>query len=243
MAIVFTKWSESLSFLICIYIKLFESLYGTSLKFARGCVGFFVVVNILSHLPDLHDIVFGNGANYPGFVRIPGEIADFCCVSAVNKLERERKLKLNRKFRRNFGDLEREGRIYQEFRRSVFGVFGRLFLADFTEIPDVKTPVRATASEYCFVVRRPLYLENLVFVRLEWMKLELEISEIPKRYGLVGASGGENELRVGIEAQTINLSRVGVDGVTRFACVVTSVQLNEPTIYRYHFTRQFDWIR
>ena len=37
------------------------------------------------------------------------------------------------------------------------------------------------------------------------MQLELEVPEIPERNGLVGGPGGQDELRVGVEAQAVHL--------------------------------------
>ena len=49
------------------------------------------------------------------------------------------------------------------------------------------------------------YLEYLVLVTLEAVELELEVPEVPERHGLVGGAGGEDELGVGVETQTVHL--------------------------------------
>ncbi|CAD6241171.1 GSCOCG00009192001-RA-CDS [Cotesia congregata] len=54
-------------------------------------------------------------------------------------------------------------------------------------------------------MRGPLNLENLVLVRLEGVKLELQIPEIPEGDSFVSASGSQNELGVGVEAETVDL--------------------------------------
>ena len=40
------------------------------------------------HLPNLHDVVLGDGADDPGFIRVPGKVRYLCCVSAVNELQK-----------------------------------------------------------------------------------------------------------------------------------------------------------
>lgn len=41
---------------------------------------------LLYHLPDLHDVVLGDGADHPRLDGVPGEVGDFGCVAAVNEL-------------------------------------------------------------------------------------------------------------------------------------------------------------
>ena len=55
------------------------------------------------------------------------------------------------------------------------------------------------------------YLEYLVLVTLEAVELELEVPEVPERHGLVGGAGGEDELRVRVETQTVDLDTTRVD--------------------------------
>ena len=45
------------------------------------------------------------------------------------------------------------------------------------------------------------------------MELQFQVSQIPERDGLVSRAGGQDELRVGIEGQTIDLGRVGINSV------------------------------
>ena len=52
---------------------------------------------------------------------------------------------------------------------------------------------------------REIYLENLVLVALEAVQFELEVPEVPEGHGLVGGAGGEDELGVGVETQTVHL--------------------------------------
>ena len=54
-------------------------------------------------------------------------------------------------------------------------------------------------------------LEDLVFVRLEGVELELQVSEVPESDRLVGRAGGEDELGGGVEGQTVDFRRVSVD--------------------------------
>ena len=64
----------------------YSSLSGV-LQLGRWCFGFFIIVNIFRHLPDLHDVVLRNGANDPRFVRVPREIRNLCRVATVDELE------------------------------------------------------------------------------------------------------------------------------------------------------------
>ena len=55
------------------------------------------------------------------------------------------------------------------------------------------------------------YLENLVLVALEAVQFELEVPEVPEGHGLVSGAGGEDELRVRVETQTVDLDTTRVD--------------------------------
>ncbi|KAG8035869.1 hypothetical protein G9C98_002995 [Cotesia typhae] len=75
-----------------------------------------------------------------------------------------------------------------KLRRTVLSIFTGLFLANFTEIPNMQTPVGATASKNSLIVRGPLNLEDLVLVRLEGVKLEFQVPKIPEGDSFVSAS-------------------------------------------------------
>ena len=47
-------------------------------------------------------------------------------------------------------------------------------------------------------------------MRLKGVQLELQVSEVPESDRLVGRAGGEDELGVGVEGQTVDLRRVSV---------------------------------
>ena len=68
----------------------------------------------------------------------------------------------------------------EEFWRAVFCILGRLLLADFAQIPNVQTTIGAARRENRLVVRRPLNLEDLVFVRLKAVQFELQVAQIPQ---------------------------------------------------------------
>lgn len=91
----------------------------------------------------------------------------------------------------------------------------------------MKPSVSAAAGKNGLVMRRPLNLENLVLVRLERVQLQLEISQVPQCYSLIGAAGCKNEFRVRIEAQAIDFSCVRVDCVTWLAGVVASKMIEK----------------
>ena len=54
-------------------------------------------------------------------------------------------------------------------------------------------------------------------MRLEGVQLELEVPEIPERHGLVGGAGGQDELRVGVEAQAVHLGKREARKIGNFA--------------------------
>ena len=54
------------------------------------------------------------------------------------------------------------------------------------------------------------YLENLVLVALEAVQFELQVPEVPQGHSLVGRAGGENELGVRVETQTVDLHQTGL---------------------------------
>lgn len=48
------------------------------------------------------------------------------------------------------------------------------------------------------------------------MKFEFEVTQVPKSDSLVGATSRQNELRVRVEGEAVDLSGVGVHGVGGF---------------------------
>lgn len=180
-----------------------------------SCVRLFIVVNVFRHLPDLHDVIFWYWADDPRLVGIPRKVGDLCSVSPVNE---------------------------EKFWRSVFGIFSCLFFTNLRQVPDVKTTVSSAAGQNGFVMRRPLNLEDFVLVRLEWVKFQFQVAQIPQSNGLVGRSSGQDEFWrkkisftnsnllkihqiltwIGIEAQAIDFSRVSIDSVRWFCGVVDS---------------------
>ena len=120
-------------------------------------VGLLVVVDVLGHLPDLHDVVLAHRADDPGLVGVPGEVGDLGRVAAVDE---------------------------EELGGAVLHVVGRLLLADLGEIPDVEAAVGAARRQDGLVVRRPLHLEDLVLVRLERVELHLRVAQVPQSHRL-----------------------------------------------------------
>ena len=58
------------------------------------------------------------------------------------------------------------------------------------------------------------YLENLVLVALEAVQFELQVPEVPQGHSLVGGAGGEDELGVRVETQTVDLQTDGVSSIS-----------------------------
>ncbi len=106
---------------------------------ASGGLDLLVVVDVLGHLPDLHDVVLADGADHPGVVGVPGEVGDLCCVSAVDE---------------------------EQLGGTVFGVLGALLLANLGQVPDVQPAVGAGGGEDCLVVGGPLDLCREKFIEI-----------------------------------------------------------------------------
>jgi len=67
-----------------------------------------------------------------------------------------------------------------------------------------------------------LDLEDFVLVALETVKLEFQVSEVPKSDCFVRRASGQDELGVGVETQAIDLSRVSINSVTWSVCNTAS---------------------
>jgi hypothetical protein len=52
-----------------------------------------VIVDVLGHLPHLHDVVLGHRADHPGLVGVPREVGDLGGVASVNELNKEENAK------------------------------------------------------------------------------------------------------------------------------------------------------
>ena len=72
------------------------------------------------------------------------------------------------------------------------------------------------------------YLENLVLVALKAVQFELEVPEVPERHSLVGGAGGEDELRVRVETQTVDLNTRQLRLRTRTAATNLPQQCEHP---------------
>ena len=134
-----------------------------------------VIVDVLCHLPDLHDVVLRDAADNPVVIRVPTAVRNLGSVTSMDE---------------------------EELRRSVFSILRTLLLSNLGQIPDMQSAISARTCQYCFVIRRPLdltqsrqsvifpsvvhYLEDLVFVALEAVQLELEIPQVPQSHRLVG---------------------------------------------------------
>lgn len=136
------------------------------LNLVGGCFWLFVIVDVLGHLPHLHDVVFRHRADDPGLVGIPREVGDLCCVSAVDE---------------------------QELWWAVFGIFRSLFFSDLRQVPDVEAAVGSAAGQDGLVMRRPLNLEDFVLVRLKGMQFEFQVTQVPQSDSLISRSSCQDE--------------------------------------------------
>ena len=146
------------------------------------------MVNILSHLPYLKDVVFSDGGDDPWFIGVPTKVGDLTGVAAMDE---------------------------EELRRTIFFFIIGLFVADAGEIPDVQAAVGAGRGEDGFVVRVPLHLEDLVGVGLERVESRPQMAEIPEPERLVGRTSGHEILGKGRERETVDLLSMGQDAIAR----------------------------
>ena len=95
------------------------------------CLRLLVIVDVLRHLPDLHDVVLGHGADHPGVIGVPTEVGDLGSVTSVNE---------------------------EELWGPVLSVLRALLFPDLGEVPHMQPPVCARAGQDSLVMGRPLDL-------------------------------------------------------------------------------------
>merc|ERR1719319_1334440 len=103
----------------------------------------------------------------------------------------------------------------QQLRRSIFGILSRLLLSNLRKIPNVEATGSSAGSEDGLVMRAPLHLEDLILMRLEAVELEFEVPEIPQSDSFICGSRGQDELRVRVEGEAVDLGGVRVNRVAR----------------------------
>lgn len=130
------------------------------------CFRFLIVVDVLSHLPHLHDIVLRHWADDPSFVGIPREVWDLGGVSSMNE---------------------------EQLRWAIFGVFWCLFFSNLRQVPNVQATIGPAAGQDGLVMRRPLNLEDFILVRLEGMQFQFQVTQIPQSDSLIGRSSSQDE--------------------------------------------------
>ena len=94
----------------------------------------------------LHDVVFGDRADDPRIVGVPGEVGNLGGVAAVDE---------------------------EEFGRTVLGVLGRLLLANLGQVPNVESAIGAGRGQDGLVVGRPLNLKQNLLLKgtFSWKKV------------------------------------------------------------------------
>lgn len=70
--------------------------------------------NVSARVPDLHDIIFRRARQRPPRIQIPAHVSNNVRMPAMHK---------------------------HEFRRTIFSVFGRLFQADASHVPEVDATI------------------------------------------------------------------------------------------------------
>jgi hypothetical protein len=102
-------------------------------------------IYLAHHLPDLHDVVFRHRADDPWLIGVPGKVRDLGCVTSVDELdERQGKyINLNAALIiHHHHTVKHMGlsflfdmivkNTYQQLWGSIFCIFWRLLLSDFT---------------------------------------------------------------------------------------------------------------
>ena len=62
------------------------STVSSLLHLVRGCVRVDIIVDILSHLPHLQDVVLRDTAHYPRVIGVPSEVGDLGSVPTMDEL-------------------------------------------------------------------------------------------------------------------------------------------------------------
>jgi len=63
-----------------------------SFQFIGVHFAFFVVVDVLGHLPHLHYVVFRDRTNYPGLIGIPRKVRYLSSMATMDKLKLKEKI-------------------------------------------------------------------------------------------------------------------------------------------------------
>lgn len=120
-------------------------------------------INILTRLPNHHDVILRRRRHRPRQRRTPTDIPGLASMSSMHE---------------------------QQLGRSVVRVVGGLLLPDLGDVPDVHSSIGGGGSKDGFRVGGPGELDDLVGVGFERVEFGGEVSEIPEGDGLVE---GENE--------------------------------------------------
>ena len=75
-------------------------------------------------------------------------------------------------------------------------------------------------------------------MRLERVKLQLEVPQVPQGDGFVGRTRGQDEFGIRVEGEAVDFGRVGVDDVRGFVRVVGSRVPNHQLLVIGHGTEQ-----
>lgn len=117
-----------------------------------GSIWVFIIVDVLSHLPHLQDVVLRHTAYHPGLIRVPGKVRDLGCVPSMDKLK--------------MGGYQKHSMpssvyhcTHHKLWRAIFSILWRLLLSNLAQVPDMESPVRATGCQNGLIVGRPLHLE------------------------------------------------------------------------------------
>lgn len=73
--------------------KVSSVLRGGIFQFGCGRLRLLVVVDVLGHLPDLHDVVLRDGADDPGFIGVPRKVRNLGRMTSVNELKSRQNIK------------------------------------------------------------------------------------------------------------------------------------------------------
>jgi len=123
-------------------------------------------INILTRLPNHHNIILRRRRHRPRQRRTPTDIPGLASMPSMHE---------------------------QQLWRSIIRIVRRLFFSDLGDVPDVYSSIGGGGSKDCFRVRGPGELDDFVCVGFEGVEFGGEFSEIPEGDGLVRKEG-EGEL-------------------------------------------------
>jgi hypothetical protein len=111
-----------------------------------------IVVDLVSDLPNLKNIIFCTRCHHESFVVIPGDVRNLGCVATMDE---------------------------QKLRRAIFTFFFGLRLVNSSKVPNVHPAIAARRSQEISLKRTESDLVDFFFVASQREKLALDVSGVP----------------------------------------------------------------